>query len=70
MLKVLRRIVQEISVAQSFKEALQILVRRIREALNTQSCTVFLLDSKKNYVLLATDGLNPSSVGKVRFTFD
>jgi phosphotransferase system enzyme I (PtsP) len=70
MLKVLRRIVQEISAAQSFKEALQILVRRIREALNTQSCTVFLLDSEKNYVLLATDGLNSSSVGKVRFTFD
>ncbi len=69
MLKVLRRIVQEISAAQSFKEALQILVRRIREALNTQSCTVFLLDSEKNYVLLATEGLNPSSVGKVRFAF-
>ena len=70
MLKVLRRIVQEISAAQSCKEAVQILVRSIREALNTQSCTVFLLDSKKNYVLLATEGLNPSSVGKVRFTFD
>lgn len=69
MLKVLRRIVQEISAVQSFKEALQILVRRIREALNTQSCTVFLLDSEKNYVLLATEGLNPSSVGKVRFAF-
>ncbi|TLY48519.1 MAG: phosphoenolpyruvate--protein phosphotransferase [Gammaproteobacteria bacterium] len=70
MLKILRRIVQEISAAQSFKEALRTLVRRIREALNTQSCTVFLLDSEKNYVLLATEGLNPRCVGKVRLGFD
>lgn len=70
MLKLLRRIVQEISAAQSFKEALRTLVRRIREALNTQSCTVFLLDSEKNYVLLATEGLNSRCVGKVRFGFD
>ncbi len=70
MLKVLRRIVQEISSAQRFEQALQILVSRVREALHTQSCTVFLLDDKKNYVLLATDGLNPQSVGKVRLSFD
>ncbi|BBB14565.1 phosphoenolpyruvate protein phosphotransferase [Candidatus Rickettsiella viridis] len=70
MLKVLRRIVQEVSSAQRFEQALQILVSRVREALHTQSCTVFLLDDKKIYVLLATDGLNPSSVGKVRLTFD
>lgn len=68
MLKLLRRIVQEISTAQSFKEAMQVLVVRIREALNTQSCTVFLLDTQKAYVLLATDGLNPSAVAKVRFS--
>ena len=70
MLKVLRRIVQEVSSAQRFEQALQILVSRVREALHMQSCTVFLLDDKKNYVLLATDGLNPQSVGKVRLTFD
>lgn len=70
MLKVLRRIVQEVSSAQCFERALQILVSRVRAALHTQSCTVFLLDDKKNYVLLATDGLNPKSVGKVRLTFE
>jgi phosphotransferase system, enzyme I, PtsP len=70
MLKVLRRIVQEVSSAQRFEQALQILVNRVREALHTQSCTVFLLDDQKNYVLLATDGLNSKSVGKVRLAFD
>lgn len=70
MLKVLRRIVQEVSSVQRFEQALQILVSRVREALHTQSCTVFLLDDNKNYVLLATDGLNSKSVKKVHLTFD
>src|SRR5438128_1839611 len=70
MLKVLRRIVQEVSGTQRFEQALQILVSRVRETLCTQSCTVFLLDDKKIYVLLATDGLNPNAVGKVCLTFE
>lgn len=70
MLKVLRHIVQKISSAQSFAQALQILVRCVREALCTQSCTVFLLDDKENFVLLATDGLSPQAIGKVRLRFD
>jgi len=71
MLEVLRRIVQEISSAQHFSEALQILVKRVREAIATQACTVFLVDKKtKEYVLLATDGLNPNSVGRVRMKND
>jgi phosphotransferase system, enzyme I, PtsP len=69
MLKVLRHIVQEVSSAQSFAQALQIVVSCVREALHTQSCTVFLLDDQKNYVLLATEGLNPQAIGKVRLTF-
>lgn len=67
MLIVLRRIVQEINSAQSFSEALHILVSRVREAINTQACTIFLVDKHtKEYVLLATDGLNPKSVGQMR----
>ncbi|OJA00306.1 phosphoenolpyruvate--protein phosphotransferase [Rickettsiella grylli] len=70
MLKMLRRIVQEISSVQGFEKALRILVRRIREALNIQSCTVFILDDEKNYVLLATEGLNPHCIRKIRFNFN
>lgn len=67
MLKVLRHIVQEINAAQHFGEALDILVKRVRETINTQACTVFLIDKQhQEFVLLATDGLNPASVGHVR----
>lgn len=71
ILKVLRRIVQEVSTTPNFGEALQILVKRIRETISTQACTVFLIDKiHHEYVLLATDGLNPKSVGRVRLKMD
>lgn len=71
MLKTLRRTVQEINAAEHFNEALQILVKRVREAVGTNACSVFLVDPKtKEYVLLATDGLNPDSVGKIRLKPD
>jgi len=71
MLDVLRRIVQEINALENFGDALQILVKRVREAVSTQACTVFLVDKeKREYVLLATDGLNPKSVGRFRMKFD
>ncbi len=67
MLKILRRIIQEVSSAQDFKEALNIMVTRVAKALDTKACTIFLLDRRRSeYVLVATQGLNPQSVGKVR----
>lgn len=67
MLTVLRHIIQEVSSAQYFHEALDIMVKRIANALATEACSVFLLDRRRgNYVLVATQGLNPDGVGKVR----
>lgn len=67
MLTVLRHILQEIASAQDFKEALAIMVKRIAKALDTQACSIFLLDKKHgDYVLVATKGLNPEAVGKTR----
>lgn len=67
MLTILRHIIQEVSSAQDFGEALDIMVRRIASALATQACSVFLVDRHHNeYVLSATQGLNPKAVGKVR----
>lgn len=68
MLKLLRRIVQEISTAPTFAQALQIMVEQIRDAVDTQACSIFLIDrSQQKYVLMATDGLNPDSVGRLQF---
>lgn len=67
MLKTLRRIIQEVANAEDFKEALNIMVKRVAWALDTQACSVFLLDHRRGeYVLVATKGLNPHAVNKVR----
>jgi phosphotransferase system enzyme I (PtsP) len=67
MLKTLRRIIQEVASAQDFNEALNIMVQRVAKALDSQACSIFLLDRVHNeYVLIATQGLNPQAVGKVR----
>jgi len=67
MLTVLRHIIQEVSSAQDFREALDMMVRNIASALSTQACSIFLVDRQHGeYVLAATHGLNPQAVGKVR----
>ena len=67
MLHVLRHIIQEISGAEDFNEALDIMVKRIRHALATDACSIFLLDRQHGeYVLTATQGLNPEAIGKIR----
>lgn len=67
MLKTLRRIIQEVANAQDFKEALDIMVKRVAKALHSQACSVFLLDRRTSeYVLAATKGLNPQAVWKIR----
>jgi len=67
MLKTLRRIIQEVSMVQDFREALDVMVKRVARALDTEACSIFLLDKRRGeYVLLATKGLNPAAVGKVK----
>lgn len=67
MLTILRHIIQEVSSTQDFNEALDIMVKRIANALATEACSVFLLDRRRgSYVLVATQGLNPEGIGKVR----
>jgi len=67
MLNILRHILQEVSSAQDFREALDIMVQRIANALATQACSIFLLDRQNSeYVLVATQGLNEKAIGKVR----
>lgn len=67
MLTILRQIIQEVSSAQDFSEALDITVKRVANALATQACSIFLLDRHHGeYVLVATQGLNPQAIGKIR----
>ncbi len=64
MLETLRHIVQEVNTASGLNDALQIIVRRVRDAMGTQVCSVYLLESNTGrYVLRATQGLNQDQVG-------
>ena len=66
MLGTLRRIVQEVNAAADLKAALTIIVQRVKEAMGSHVCSVYLLDPETNrFVLMATEGLNKRSIGKV-----
>lgn len=65
MLKSLRSIVQEVSAAANLSAILEIIVSRVKRAMVTEACSVYLRNNHDVYVLMATDGLNESSVGRV-----
>ncbi len=65
MLHLLRSIVQEVNAARDLNSALSIIVRQVKQVLNTQVCSVYLRNTTGGYVLMATDGLNAAAVGKV-----
>ncbi|HEY5602132.1 MAG TPA: phosphoenolpyruvate--protein phosphotransferase [Gammaproteobacteria bacterium] len=71
MLDTLRRIVQEVNDAKDLAEALGIIVQRVKSAMGVDLCSVYLTDhARQQNVLMATDGLNPESVGKVALNFN
>src|SRR3989338_92195 len=66
MLNTLRKIVQEVNAAKDLKSALTIIVQRVKEAMGSQVCSVYLLDPESNrFVLMATDGPNKRPIGNV-----
>ncbi|WP_445360973.1 phosphoenolpyruvate--protein phosphotransferase [Microbulbifer sp. EKSA005] len=66
MLGSLRSIVQEVNAARNLTAVLEIIVHRVREIMHTRVCSVYLRDKQHgNYVLMATNGLNPKAVGQV-----
>jgi phosphotransferase system, enzyme I, PtsP len=67
MLKILKRIVQDVTTSQHLTEALNTLVNCVRAAIYAEAVSVFLIDNKHaEYVLIATDGLNNEAVSSVR----
>ncbi len=64
MLSTLRQIVQEVNAADSLGQALDIIVGRVRDAMGTQVCSVYMRDPKtERFVFHATEGLNRELVG-------
>lgn len=70
MLDVLRRIIVEVNAAPDLNQALNIIVRRVKKAIKVDVASVYLTDAQlQEHVLMATDGFNPSAVGRVRLHF-
>tara|TARA_R110000772_G_scaffold83851_2_gene177308 strand:+ start:20460 stop:22742 length:2283 start_codon:yes stop_codon:yes gene_type:complete len=64
MLETLRNIVQEVNAAEGFNDALQIIVKRVRDAMGTEVCSVYMRDEASGrFVFRATEGLNALQVG-------
>lgn len=71
MLKILKRIVQDVTTASHLTDALTILVQRVRKAVDADAVSVYLIDNKHaQYVLIATEGLNKLAQSRVRVGFD
>ena len=67
MLDTLRRTIQEVNRAPDLPRALSIIVSRVKQAMVVDVCSVYLLDSELDQiVLMATDGYNADAVGEVR----
>lgn len=66
MLNALRSIVQEVNAAADLNSVLNIIVCRVREAMNTEVCSAYLRNNLSEFVLMATEGLNKSAVGQVK----
>ena len=71
MLTTLRQIVEGVTQAPSLHDAMNVLVRQTRSAMQVDCCTVYLAESqRRRYRLVATDGLALEAVGKVTLPYD
>ncbi|MEM8561099.1 MAG: phosphoenolpyruvate--protein phosphotransferase [Pseudomonadota bacterium] len=64
MLETLRKIVQQVNAAEGLPDALDIIVERVREAMGTEVCSVYMREQESGrLVFRATKGLNVELVG-------
>ena len=70
MLEALRRIVQEVNAATSLEQALNLIVTRVKQVMETQVCSIYLSDiPAQENVLMASDGLVTLKSSQVRLGF-
>ena len=64
MLGILRSIVQDVNSAPTFRDALDVIVARVREAMGTEVCSIYLVDpARDRFLFVATEGLNKAAIG-------
>lgn len=66
MLNSLRSIVQEVNAASDLNSVLEIIVSRVKQAMKTEVCSIYLRDNQSQFVLMATEGLNKGALRRVK----
>ncbi|MDT8451739.1 MAG: phosphoenolpyruvate--protein phosphotransferase [Gammaproteobacteria bacterium] len=67
----LKCLIQDVNEASGLEQALNIIVTRTRQVMHADAVSVYFRDNNTNQlVLMATDGLNPKAIGKIRFDLD
>ena len=67
MLDTLRQIAEEVGQATNLQGALNLVVGWVKQTMHAGACSVYLRDpGHGDFVLMATDGLRPESVHKIR----
>ncbi|KZN49559.1 signal peptide protein [Pseudoalteromonas luteoviolacea CPMOR-2] len=70
MLATLRSIAEAVSQQENLDDALSLFVSMVKDAMQTECCSIYFADySRDNFVLMASDGLNPQVVGQFRIGF-
>lgn len=70
MLATLRSIAESVAQQSDLQSALNCFVTMVKEAMHTECCSVYFADySQDNFILMATDGLNPEAIGQFRMGF-
>jgi len=70
MLATLRAIAESVSQQACLDSALACFVNMVKDAMQTECCSIYFADySQDNFVLMATQGLNPTAVGTFRIGF-
>lgn len=71
MFDTLKNIIQDVNDASGLEQALDIIVQRTRQVMDADAVSVYFRDRKaEQLVLMATDGLNRGSIGKIKFKLD
>ena len=73
MLETLRQIIHSVNTAPNLASALDLIVEQVRNSISSDVCSIYIIETADNthntepaQVLMATVGLSPEAIGKVR----
>ncbi len=69
-LATLRQIMQDVAKSDSPSAILDLIVQRVKHAMNVDACSIYICTDGCSITLTATEGLDRQAIGKVRMNFN